>query len=189
MKHFRIRVLVIFLYALGNLVIAQTPPAAPNAATDRSIGEVASVDAQRRVVILKEDKGDFLAVVLGEKTSLLRIPPGETDLKKATRITVTDIGAGDRLLAVGPKAEGGKSVDARTIVVISKSDLAQKQQKDQEEWQKRGISGTVAGLDPAEKGFTVAVGEKKDRVQTSDKTEFRRYANDSAKYSDSQSSS
>jgi hypothetical protein len=189
MKHFRIRVLVIFLYALGNLVIAQTPPAAPNAAADRSIGEVASVDAQRRVVILKEDKGDFLAVVLGEKTSLLRIPPGETDLKKATRITVTDIGAGDRLLAVGPKAEGGKSVDARTIVVISKSDLAQKQQKDQEEWQKRGISGTVAGLDPAEKGFTVAVGEKKYRVQTSDKTEFRRYANDSAKYSDSQSSS
>jgi hypothetical protein len=189
MKPFRIRVLVILLYALGNLVIAQTPPAAPNAAADRSIGEVASVDAQRRVVILKEDKGDFLAVVLGEKTSLLRIPPGETDLKKATRITVTDISAGDRLLAVGPKAEGGKSVDARTIVVISKSDLAQKQQKDQEEWQKRGISGTVAGLDPAEKGFTVAVGEKKYRVQTSDKTEFRRYAADSAKYSDSQSSS
>jgi hypothetical protein len=189
MKPFRISVRVILLYALGNLVIAQTPPAAPAAAADRSIGEVASVDAQRRVIILKEDKGDFLAVVLGDKTSLLRIPPGETDLKKATRITVADIGAGDRLLAVGPKADGGKSVDARTIVVISKSDLAQKQQKDQEEWQKRGISGTVASLDPSEKGFTVAVGEKKYRVQASDKTEFRRYAADSAKYSDSQSSS
>jgi hypothetical protein len=148
MKSFRISFPVTLLYALGNLVIAQTPPAAP-AAADRFIGEVASADAQRRVIILKEDKGDFLAVVLGDKTSLLRIPPGETDLKKATRITITDISAGDRLLAVGPKAETGKSVDARTIVVISKSDLAQKQQKDQEEWQKRGISGTVASLDPS----------------------------------------
>jgi hypothetical protein len=192
MKSFRKSFLVIFLYALCNLVIAQTPPAAPaapNTAADRSIGEVTSVDAQRRVIILKEDKGNYLAVVLGDKTSLLRIPPGETDIKKATRITAADIGVGDRLLAVGPKAETGKSVDARTIVVISKSDLAQKQQKDQEEWQKRGISGTVAGLDPSEKGFTVTVGEKKYRVQTSDKTEFRRYAADSAKFSDSQSSS
>jgi hypothetical protein len=193
MKSFRVKFLVILLYAFGNQLIAQTPsaaaPAAPNAAADRSMGEVASVDGQRRVIILKEDKGEFLAVVLGDKTSLLRIPPGETDLKKATRITIADIGAGDRLLAVGPKAETGKSVNARTIVVISKSDLAQKQQKDQEEWQKRGISGTVASLDPSEKGFIVTVGEKKYRVQTSDKTEFRRYAADSAKFSDSQSSS
>ena len=192
MKLSRIYVLILLLCALGNLVIAQTPPAAPTApsvAADRSIGEVASVDAQRRVIVLKEDKGDFLVVVLGDRTSLLRIPPGETDLKKGTRITIADIGAGDRLLAVGTKAETGKSLDARTIVAISKSDLVVKQQREQEEWQKRGISGTVAGLDSAEKGFTVAVGEKKYRVQTSDKTEFRRYAADSAKYGDSQSSS
>ena len=189
MKPFRVSVQVLLLYALCNLVNAQTPPAAPNAAADRSIGEVASVDAQRRVIVLKEDKGDFLVVVLGDRTSLLRIPPGETDLKKGTRITIADIGAGDRLLAVGTKAETGKSLDARTIVAISKSDLVVKQQREQEEWQKRGISGTVAGLEPAEKGFTVAVGEKKYRVQTSDKTEFRRYAADSAKFSDSQSSS
>jgi len=167
---------------------AQTPAPAPNPAAERSMGEVASVDTQHQHIVLKEDKGNFVIVSFGEKTALLRIPPGETDIKKAARINITDIAAGDRLLAVGPKNETGTSAEARTIVVISRADLALKQQRDQEEWQKRGISGSVSAVDPAENSFTVAAGEKKFKVQSTGKTEFRRYAPDSAKYSDSQTS-
>src|SRR5579862_6760698 len=98
MKVFSVSVLAL-TGALDYMAHAQTAPAASNAAADRSIGEVASVDTQARQIVLKEDKGGELVVVsLTDKTSLLRVPPGETDIKKATKITLTDIEAGDRLL-------------------------------------------------------------------------------------------
>jgi Cu/Ag efflux protein CusF len=197
MRGIEMKLLWIPLLATSCLAVstacAQTAPAASNApssaAADRAIGEVASVDAQRQQIVLKEDKGTFVVVTLTDKTALLRVPPGETDIRKATRIVLSDIGAGDRLLAVGPRAETGgeKTAEARTIVVINKSDLAQKQQRDQEEWQRRGISGTVAGIDAPGKSITVSVGDKKFNVQTTGQTEFRRYAPDSAKFSDSRS--
>ena len=175
-------------FALAVVGFAQTPPpAAPNAA-ERFIGEVASVDAEQKHVVLQEDKtGTLYIVSFTDKTSVLRVPPGETDIKKATRIAITDIAAGDRLLAVGQRGTGA-TADARTIVIISKSDMALKQQHDQEEWEKRGISGTISAIDAAENNLTVTVGDKKFKVQTTDKTEFRRYSADSAKFSDSQKS-
>src|SRR5882762_9649306 len=87
MKNLWIPVLAM-AFTLGGSVSAQTPAAASNPAADRSIGEVASVDPQRMQIVLKEDKGSFIVVSFVEKTSLLRIPPGETDVKKATRIAV-----------------------------------------------------------------------------------------------------
>jgi hypothetical protein len=151
------------------------------------MGEVTTVNAEQRTVMLKEDKGAPVTVNVGEKTSLLRIPPGETDLKKATRISFGDIGVGDRLLAVGAKSEG--KLEARTIVVMNKADLAQKQQRDQEDWQKRGIAGVVAAVDQSGKSFTATVGDRKYKVASTDRTEYRRYAAESAKYSDSKESS
>jgi hypothetical protein len=168
-------------FVLSGLALAQTQPA------DRTLGEVTSVDTEHRGLVLKEDKGGSVTVSIGEKTSLLRIPPGETDLKKAARITFADIGTGDRLLAAG--ARTGDKMEARTVVVMSKADIAQKQQQDEEEWQKRGIAGTVASLESSDKSFVVTVGAKKYKVTATEKTEYRRYAADSAKYSDSKESS
>ena len=160
---------------------AQSQPSAV-----RSLGEVTSVNRDQRTVVLKEDKGALVNISIGEKTSLLRIPPGETDLKKAARITFADIGVGDRLLAVGQKSEA--KIEARTIVIMNKADLAQKQQREQEEWQKRGISGIVASSEPSAGSFIVAVGERKYKVVSADRAEYRRYAADSAKYGDSKES-
>ena len=173
--------LCVIASALAGTAAAQTQPAA-----DRTLGEVTSLNADQRSVVLKEDKGALVIVNVGDKTSLLRVPPGETDLKKAARITFGDIGVGDRLLAVGPKSEA--KVEARTIVVMNQADLARKQQRDQEEWQKRGISGIVAGSEPALRAFTATAGDKKYKVVSTDRTEYRRYAPDSAKYSDSKES-
>jgi len=166
---------------LAGFAAAQTQPAA-----DRTLGEVTSVNADQRTVVLKEDKGSVVSVSIGEKTNLLRVPPGETDLKKAARITFGDIGVGDRLLAVGQKSEA--KLEARTIVVMNKADLAEKQQREQDEWQKRGISGVVASAEPTVGTFTATVGAKKYKVVSNDRTEYRRYAVDSAKYSDSRES-
>jgi hypothetical protein len=188
MKFFSVPVLAM-IWALGHTAQGQTAPAAPNPAAERSIGEVVSVDTEARQIVLKEDKGGELVVVsLTDKTLLLHVPPGETDIKKATKITLTDVEAGDRLLAVGPHGDGGKTAEARTIVIMTKSDLAQKQAHDQEEWDKHGISGTVAAVDSGAKTFTVTVGDKKYTVQATDQTQFRRYASDSAKFADSKQS-
>ena len=171
------------------VLLSVAPTFAQTPAADRAIGEITFVDSQNKRIMIREDNAGPLAVVYTEKTSLLRIPPGETDLKKATRITIADVAAGDRLLAVGPRSDNGKAVDARTMVVISKSDLAEKQKRDQEEWQRRGIAGTVSAVDSSTKTFTVQVGDKKFKVQSVDKTDYRRYAADSAKFSDSVPSS
>jgi hypothetical protein len=180
MKRFLLTLYVAASTLVGSAA-AQTQPAA-----DRTLGEITSVNQDQRTVVLKEDKGSLVSVSIGEKTNLLRVPPGETDLKKAARITFGDMGVGDRLLAVGQKSEA--KIEARTIVVMNKADLAQKQQREQQEWQKRGISGIVAGSEPSLRTFTATVGEKKYKVVSSDRTEYRRYAADSAKYSDSRES-
>ncbi len=168
-------------FALAGLAPAQTQPA-----TDRALGAVTAIDAQNHSVVIKEDKGDSVMIIVADKTFLLRLPPGETDVKKAARINFADIGVGDRLVAAGTKT--GDKLEARTVMIMSKSDIAQQQQKEQEEWQKRGLNGTVASVAPEQKNFVVTAGDKKYTVTATDKTDYRRYAADSAEYSDSKPS-
>jgi hypothetical protein len=70
-------------------------------------------------------------------------------------------------------------------VIMNKADIAQMQQHEQDDWRKRGTSGILASFDPAAKTFVLTVGDKKYKVIATDKTEYRRYASDSAKYADS----
>ena len=53
---------------------------------------------------------------------------------------------------------------------MSKSDVAGLQQKDQEDWKKRGTTGTVTAIDPAAKTVTIKSGSRTFTVQPSDKT-------------------
>jgi len=175
-----------FCYAIS----APAQPAAPNAAArSQVIGQVTSVDAPARRIVLQDDHGSTVTVSVAESIPVLRVPPGETDLKKAARISFGEIGSGDRVLAVGTKSDDGKELQARTLVIMSKSDLAQKQQREQQDWQTRGIAGTVSTIDAAGKTLTVKAGQKTITVQTGDQTDYRRYAPDSVKFSDSLPSS
>src|SRR5262245_19956606 len=166
---------------------AQTP-----ATGGRIIGEVTSVDAAARQIGLKSDKGDSVAVTLNEKTVYLRVPPGEKDLKKAARINLSDIAAGDRVLARGTISENQKSLAAASVIVMSKADIAQMHQKRREEWQQRGVTGTVVSIDEAGKRFTLNTrtreGLKPLVIETAEKTEMWRYAPDSVKFSDAKPS-
>jgi transcription antitermination factor NusG len=181
--------LVLVTLALCHQISAQTQPAAPNAARSQVIGQVTSLDAAARRIVLQDDHGATLAVSVAENTAVLRVPPGETDIKKAAKIAFTDIGAGDRILAVGAKSEDGKELQARTLVIMSKADIAQKQQREQRDWQTRGIAGTVSAMDAAGKTLTVKAGQKTLTIQTAEQTEYRRYAPDSVKFSDTVASS
>jgi len=153
------------------------------------IGEIAAIDPQSRQISLKTDKGESVAVVVADTTVFRRVPPGAQDLTKAVRIAFSDVGNGDRIVAIGQKSEDQKRIEARSVIVMTRSDLTQKQKLEQEEWQKRGVTGSVSAIDAAAKTFTIKAGAKNVMVQPSEKTDYRRYAPDSVKFSDAQPSS
>ncbi len=154
------------------------------------IGEVTSVDASAKQIKVKTDDGALYTINLGDATSYLRIPPGEKDLKKASKIAFTDVEVGDRVLARGPLTDETKSVAARTVVVMTKADLAQKHERDRQEWQKRGIAGTVTAVNPDTKEITINTHARDAKPVVIDLSSagFRRYAPDSVRFSDAKPS-
>jgi transcription antitermination factor NusG len=153
------------------------------------IGEVTALDPQSRQISLKTDQGEAVTVTVGDSTSFRRVPPGAKDLTTAARIAFPDLGVGDRIVAIGQRSDDRRKVEARTVIAMSRSDLAQKRLQEQEEWQKRGVSGTVLAVDPGAHTFTIKSGPKNVAIQPSGKTEYRRYSPDSVKFSDAQPSS
>ncbi len=191
------------LFTLFSAVLVWAPllpaqEATPAPAKSRyvsTIGEVVSVDAAARQIKVKTDKGEEITIPLQDQTSYLRMAPGEKELTKATRIELKDIAVGDRVLARTRPLEGGAMSPAASVIVMTKSDLAQFHEKSREEWEKRGTVGTVASLDPAAKTITITVPNgltpkdtKNVIVDASGTVVIRRYAPGSAKFQDAQPS-
>jgi len=165
---------------------AQAPPALKSV-----IGEVTSMDTAAKQVKLKGDDGTVYTVTLNDSTSFLRIPPGEKDLKKASKIAFSDVTVGDRALARGPLEEDSKTVPARTVIIMTKGDLAQKHERDRAEWQTRGITGVVTALNAANKEVTITTRGRDSKSVTIDASaaELRRYSPDSVRFADAKPSS
>jgi hypothetical protein len=165
---------------------AQAPPAAKSV-----IGEVTSIDSASKQIKLKGDDGAAYSVTLADNTSFLRVPPGETDIKKASKVAFADVTVGDRALARGPLDEQSKTVSARTVVIMTKADLAKKHERDQAEWRTRGVTGVVASVNAANKEVTITTRGREPKTITIDASaaEFRRYAPDSVKFADAKPSS
>ena len=170
------------------LSFAQAP-----APAKRVIGEVTAIDAGSRQIKLKGDDGNAYTVALTDTTSFLRIPPGETDLKKAAKIAAADVNTGDRALALasGPVDDATKSFSARTVIIMTKSDLAQKRDRERAEWQKRGVVGVITAVDPASRAITITTRGRDSKTITVDaaSAQFRRYAPDSVRFADAKASS
>jgi len=189
---------LLFVFLLGGVASAQTAPT-PTQTPDvsitanRALGEVKVVDAANKQLIIKTDGGALVTVNLSDTTSYMRIAPGETNLTKATKITFADVSEGDRVLALGKVADDHKSVPARTVVVMTKADLAKKQEADRAEWKRRGVLGIITALKPDTKEITItsrtAAGPQPLIIPVSDKVEVRRYAPDSIKFADAKVSS
>jgi hypothetical protein len=139
------------------------------------------------VLTLTTDAGTEVNVIVQDATRLLRIAPGQTNLKDATPMQLKDVQPGDRVLVLGKLAEDGKSVNASSVIAMKKTDIAEKQAHDREEWQKHGVGGIVNGIDAAGTITiaTAASGDKKSVViHFSKDTVLRRYAPDSTKFDD-----
>jgi hypothetical protein len=171
-------------------ISAMAQAAQPASAIVKAVGEIKSVSGTN--LLLATDGGKSQNVLLPENVRVVRIAPGETDLKNATTITVQDLQNGDRVLVQGKAADDGKAMVALRVVVMKQSDVAAKQQQEREDWQKRGIGGLVSAVDPAAGTLTISVtslaGSKKVLIQTTKKTEIRRYAANSVKFDDAKPS-
>ncbi len=147
------------LFQLGACLVAASIGFAqgPQATgTGRLVGTISLVDAASRELTVKPDTGGAKRrVAVSPEASVLRIAPGEKDLARAQKITFLEIEAGDRVLIRGTPATDG-SLHANSVVVVSKGDLALKQEAERAEWRNRGISGKVSAIDPARREITVA---------------------------------
>ena len=177
------RIIVFGLTA--SLATALWPQAQPaNTASLRVSGTVTAVDTGNQHLSIKSDSGAEMTVATSERTVVLRVPPGETDVKKAARIAVTDLGVGDRVVAISKTPITGKDVSASSILVMNKADVAKEREQESEDWKKRGTTGNVTEIDAAGKTVTLKVGARTVKVQLSDKTEYHKYSLDSARFSD-----
>ncbi len=186
------RVLAIGIVLVCSMAIpamAQSQPqsagAQPGAAgtVARSVGTVKSINGN--TLVLKPDTGAEVTVTIQEGARLLRLAPGQTDLKSATPITLPEIQVGDRMLVRG--RGDNASIAATSIVVMKQADVAQKQQHEREDWQRRGAGGIVSAIDPASGLITVSVTPTISiAVKTTKDTGFLRYSPNSVKFADAQ---
>ncbi len=156
----------------------------------RVIGEVTAADGSS--LTIKTDAGASTTVMLDQKTVFQRIPPDETDVTKVTKIELKDVGVGDRVRTRSRVSDDQKPGPAISVLVMSKADLAKKQEAEKLEWQRRGVSGTVTAVNPDSKVVTMSArvrGETKAIiVESSEKAQYRRYSPDSIRFSDAKPS-
>ena len=157
---------------------------APN--PTRPVGTIKSISGNN--IILATDAGGDVTVVVPEGARLLRVEPGQKDLKEAGPISLQELLPGDRILVRGQLAQDGKTVLASTLIAMKKASIAEKQAHEREEWRRQGVGGLVSSIDPAANSIVITqqgMGEKKTvTIHLSKDTILRRYAPDSVKFDD-----
>jgi hypothetical protein len=135
-------------------------------------------------VTVKSDAGATMAVTVQDGARLLRIEPGQKSLAGASPFSLVDLQAGDRVMARGAAGADGASLSANLLVAIKGADIAQKQEREREDWQKNGTGGLVKSVDAAASTVTISVGAggKTEVIHASPTTVVRHYAPGSVKF-------
>ena len=175
-------VVALLAMAIAGPAMAQAP------AASRFLGTISTIAGNTLTV--KVDANGDRQVEVPTGTSIKRISPGEKDLSKAVAIAFSDLAVGDRVLVkLDPDSPAGTS-QALQIVAVKQEDVAQKQQKDREDWQLRGVGGLVKSVDPAAGVIVLTSGvgatAKTVSIHTSKTTVLKRYAPASVSYAAAQ---
>jgi hypothetical protein len=160
---------------------AQAPAAA---APTRFVGTITAITGNTLTV--KTDADGERQVEVPSAAAIKRIAPGQKDLNTAEAIQFTDLASGDRVLVKLDPDAPGPNGQALQIVAVKQADVALKQQKDREDWQKRGVGGLVKSVDPAAGVIILTSGAgataKTITVHTTKTTMLKRYAPASVRY-------
>jgi hypothetical protein len=181
--------------AQGPGTTPSAPPSSSSSQPVRPIGVVTQI--QPGNFTLHTDAGPDLLVQLPEGVTVVRVPPGAKDLKAATKITVSDISKGDRVLVRGRVSDDQKSVLATSVIVMTQTDLAKAREAERLEWQRRGIGGLVRAINPQTKEIIISVPNTPPTpgnpthpvtISLAANAMLLRYAPDSVKFSDAKPS-
>jgi hypothetical protein len=170
-----------FLFCLVSIGRGQAP-----APSYKAMGTVVSTEPTGFTV--QTDSGTRLKVLVADHAIILRVPPNETTLKNATKITAGDISVGDRIQVRGHISDDQKTLLINAAIIMSKEDLARKHEAERADWQRRGAGGLVSSVDPATSTITISTAAagavKKVAIHISKDTILRRYAPDSVRFDD-----
>ncbi len=167
---------------IPGIFFAVVAAGAQSATHTQVAGTILAVRPAANHFILKTDKGETVDVATTDRTVIIHVPPGETDIRKGTKMPFSSLGAGDRVVAFL------RGETASSLVVRTKADIEEIQKKELEDWAKRGTLGRVTAVDAAAKTATVAAAGKTYTVQTSEQTQYHRYSPDSANPADARAS-
>jgi hypothetical protein len=174
--------------ALVAPISAQQKPAATSGDPQvaKAVGTIKSVQPNS-ITLAAETGGDVMAT-LTSSTKILRVPPGEKDLKNATALQPQDLQPGDRILVRGHSSTDSHTIAALSVIVMKQSDLSAKQQRERDDWQKRGVGGLVTKVDPAASTITISsggLGANRDvTIHVSKDSALRRYSPGSVRFDD-----
>jgi hypothetical protein len=169
-------VLVVVACFAGGSAVAQT--------ASRFLGTITAISGSSLTV--KTDAGEVHQVDVPATAAVKRIAPGEKDLTKAETIQFSDLETGDRVLVkLDPDAAAG-TTQALQIITVKAADVAQKQQKDREDWQRNGVGGLVKSIDSPGGVIVLTSGmgatAKTITIHTTKDTMLKRYAPASVRF-------
>ncbi len=143
--------------------------------SSRVVGAITAISGH--TLTIQPDKGESSSVPVSDTARILRMQPGAKKLADATPIALTDLAVGDRVLAMV------KDGTATTVIAMKQSDLAQKQEADAADWQRRGAGGLVKSVNAAAGTVTITSGARALTIHVTPKTIIRHYNPDSAQFS------
>ncbi len=164
------------------LPAGQQTQTAGSSGVSRRIGAIKAINGAS--ITLTPDSGPDINVTVQATARIIRIAPGEKDLKNATPIQLQDLQTGDRILVGGKASDDNASLVASSVVVMKHSELEARHQQELQDWQKRGIDGPATAVDAAAGTVTISVRSKNVVVHSSPATVIRRYAPASVKFDD-----
>jgi len=169
---------------------AQNQQAAQGRVAQQAVGVIKAISGN--TITLKPDAGADVSAAVSDATRIVRVAPGQTDLKNAAPLKLGDLQTGDRILVRGNLSGDGKSIVASGVIAMKRSDVDAKQQRDRDDWQKRGIGGIVSGVDVAAKTITLSLagtaGGNTVTIHVPKEAVLRRYAPDSVQFDDAKPS-
>ncbi|MGO9317257.1 MAG: hypothetical protein ACLPXT_16225 [Terracidiphilus sp.] len=151
-------------------------------------GTITVIDSN--TLSVKSDADGITQIEVPSTAAILRIAPGAKDLSAAAKILFSDLAVGDRVMVTPDAKATSATAQALRIIAMKQSDLALKQQKDRDDWQRRGVGGLVKSVDATTGDIVLFSGSgitaKTITVHTTKATILKRYAPTSVRFDEAQ---
>ncbi len=186
LQNFIVSVLIFLFSGVFAIAFGQTAAVKPSVIS----GDVVAVSEKAIVLNVKTTQ---VEVGLTDKTEFKRVSPINPSLQVATAAALTDVAVGDKLMVTGILAADGKSIPARAVYLMTKSDISKKNAKEAEEWRTRGIAGKVLSVNSQTNQINLEIrgltGSSNVMLTPKENAKFKRYAQDSVRFDEAKDSS